>query len=424
MAKGITDLNQKDAENRAYVDPNLAGMSPRAAALVASSAARRGALPKYTTPTAGGAPPPIPALEQPFHQGMPMAAQAGQTMTGDSFRAQQEAFFQHGQREGGSILAPGGAPLGAVQRPPQLALNPNDVLPDEATKDPNYHQGASSKLAINQPHMAMKYGVVRGGQHIPPQVLMGTPMGPPRAPDDFRASMRRPMDETRNDLAQLAAAQQAPEDLTPPLKAPAREGAEAAARTGEVVNPPVLDAVDRDKLSAEVKDALLKMSDVDFDMLRRRMAEDILKNPKQREIVEARCTPLSIEELIRTNRVQQRVPIIPGQFEPTFESQTADVEMRLKQLLTMESDSVRITEAYLLDKYALMNTVAGVVAINNNRLPSMYDERGEFDDKKFWEKYNWMARKPMHMLASLGVHYSWFEARVRSLFKVEDAKNG
>src|SRR3990170_2863099 len=430
MPKGITDLNQHDARNQAYIDPALAARNPRAAALAATSAVRRqqSALPRYTTPIAGGPPPPIPALEQPHREGMPMAAQAMGTMGADSGRVQQAAFAQHEQRAG-SIISAGGTPLGAQTRQPAMAILPNDVLPQEAMKDPNYHQGASSQLAMNQPHMAAKYGVIRAGQQAPPQMLVNSQPVAPAAPDDFRKNLRRSASETQADLAQLAALQQQVAirgvgDVDHPLTAPAREGAAAAANTGAMAPLPTVTEEDRARLSEEMKTALSKMDDVDFDMFRRKMAEDILKNPRQREIVEARCEPLSIDELITNNKVQQRVPVIPGRFEPTFESQTAEVEMMLKQLLTKESDSVRVTDAYLLDKYALMNTVAGVVALNGNRLPSMYDARGEFNEGMFWEKYKWMAKRPMHLLASLGIHYSWFEARVRGLFKVEEAKNG
>lgn len=435
--RGVVDLRQHDASQRTYVDPSLVGMDPRAAAATAAMAARRRPLapplPRYTEPTAGGPPPPIPALDSPHQEGRTMAEQAMRTMGADSARVQATAFGQHAQRPG-SILAPGGAPLGSQggPEPQRLAILPTDILPQEAMKDPNYHHGASSQLAVNQPHMAAKYGVVRGGQLLPPQALMAGGAGVMQqapAPNDFR-SMRRPAAEMQADLSALAAAQQRQqpsqaegvvEDIDTPLVPPERPGAAAAATTG--ANPVVTDA-DRARMSDEVKRAISQMDDIDFDMLRRKMAEDILKNPEQRRIVEARCIPLKIEDLILSNRVKQRVPIVPGKFEPTYESQTSDVEMALKQLISVESDSVRVSEAYLLDKYALMNTTAGVVAINGNLLPPMFDAAGEFSSELFWVKYKWMLKRPMHMLASLGVHYAWFEARVRELFKVEEAKNG
>ena len=54
----------------------------------------------------------------------------------------------------------------------------------------------------------------------------------------------------------------------------------------------------------------------------------------------------------------------------------------------------------------------------------MYDSKGEFDEKRFWEKFDWMLKRNIHMLASLGIHYAWFEQRVRKLFVADAGKGG
>ena len=299
-------------------------------------------------------------------------------------------------------------------------------------------------MAMNQPHMAAKYGVIRGGRRIPPQELVrgAAYAGPGAPPSDFRSGNKppRPSAAIAADLQKALgapggeqalrarkAAEQAggvePPDYLPKddseAEAQARGG--AAARAGQAPVAPVL--------NESVSDQLRKMDDLDFEALRREMIKDILKNPKQKDAVEARCKELDIDELIMNNYVRQRVPIIPATdtskgFEPTFESMRGDVELTLKRLLVKESKSVAVTEAYLLDKYAVMTTAAGVVAINGNPLPSMYDSQGEFDEELFWEKFDWLLKRPIHMLASLGIHYSWFEQRVRKLFKADEGKDG
>lgn len=442
--RGVVDLNARAHEQRAQ--QNYAGAPPNlgpgvtdhhAAGYVAGVQARRGAgLPKTNAPVAGGPAPPMPALEQPHQPGFTMASQAAQTRREDSARmahqavayAPEDSIIAHDVQH----QAPADPTHAAA--PPDLMLLPQDLLPQEATKDPAYRQGTGSRMAMSQAHMAAKYGVIRNGRHIPPgDLVRGQQM--PGQPGGQAQRKRRPPEEVKRDFERALGAP--PQDQTrrnddepsvrPPAGLPrtdeeaiaqAKAGPGGAAeRAGQAPVVPVLD----DKA---MKEHLEQMDDMDFETLRREMIKDILKNPKQKEIVEARCKELDINELIMQNVVTQRVPIIPGKFEPTFESMRGDVELVMKRLLVQESKSVSVTENYLLDKYAVMTTTSGVIAINGNPIPSMYDANGDFNEDMFWKKFNWMLKRPIHMLASLGIHYSWFEQRVRKLFKVDEGKDG
>jgi len=424
-----------------YVHPSVT--DPKAIGHAVGVAARRGkgGLPKYTDQVAGGPPPPMPALEHPHQENQTMASQAVQTHAEGDHKAMQHAMAQHHQS--GSIIQAGGAPMThpvqqtPVQRTPaQLGIMPADTLHPDAQKDENFHHGAGSMLAQHQPHMALKYGVIRKGVHIPPQALQAN-VGVP--PSDFRQNMgRRPSQEVLEDMRRVSESmgrtpQPSPgEGLRTPDSIPktdeeademARRGpAGAAAEAGRPPAPSVLSEDENARKKAE--EQLKDLDTLDLEMLRREMIKDILRHPDQREMVEKRCVSMSLDDLLMRNSVQQKVPVVPGKFEPTFESMTGDVEIRLKQMLTQESDSTEVTESYLLDKYALMTTTAGTSKINNLALPSIYDGKGDFSEELFWKKYRWMVKKPIHMLASLGIHYSWFEMRVRRLFKAEDLKNG
>lgn len=421
-----------------YVQP---GTSPQAQGYAAGVAARRG-LPKYTAPTGGEPAPPMPALEQPHQTGMTMAEQANKTRGLDAQRNVQRAIAAH--TNANSIVVPDSGPAQAAPQqanPRDLLLQPGDTLPEDAAKDPMYQQGMGSRMAQAQPHMAAKYGVVRNGKHVPPHELMPGRGGAP----DFRGQRpRRSADEMSRDLQQVLSAPPAG-GYVAPRETPDRDGPQppngfprskeeaeaqaskgpggAAFNTGKSPVPPVLDASDDDS-EARAKKMIDELDDFDFERLRREMLSDILKNPRQREAVEARCQPLDIADLIMHNKVRQRVPVLPGRFEPTFESMPGTVELQLKQLLVKESKSIAVTEAYLLDKYAVMTTTAGTIAINGNPLPSMYNEQGDFDEALFWAKFSWVLKRNIHMLASLGIHYSWFEQRVRTLFVADEGKDG
>jgi hypothetical protein len=384
----------------------------------------------------------MPLLDQPHEEGLTMAQQAARTRGILSQNNIQQAMAQHAT--GSSIIVPEQAPgpqAPQFRQPPVIPrFLPTDTLPEEAASDPQYRKGMGSLLAMSQPHLALKYGIVRGGRFISPQEIASGQMGggSPALPHGNRP--QRTSTEIINDLRQAVTAppvkgqrDSVDDGPAPPVGIPRTEAEAAAqaaqgpgaasAQAGKAPIPAMMDA-SSDETEARAKKLLADMDDFDFERLRREMISDILKNPEQRKIVEARLAPLDIGELIMTNKIQQKVPILLKRFVPTFESMDTDTELRLKQLLVKEAKSIAVTEAYLLDKYAVMTTTAGTVAINGMPTPSMYDNNGDFNEDLFWEKFAWMLKRNIHMIASLGIHYAWFEQRVRKLFVADEGKDG
>jgi hypothetical protein len=281
-----------------------------------------------------------------------------------------------------------------------------DMLPPEAKDDPAFIDGHGSMLAVNQPQLAAKYGVIRGGQRVPPQQMHADPN-----------AARRPVTETVKDLETLHRAYN--------KAAPANPAVKESSPSVAVSAPPAADA--EPKKSGTVKDvkkALSEMDDFDFSQIRRQMSKDIINNPDQQAAIEARLAPLSIDDLIIRDFVEQRVPIIPGRFEVTYRSMSGEVDLALKQLLMEESGKTNVSDQYVLDKFAFMTLTAGTAAINGNPTPRHTDADGNFSPEAFWVKFNWMVRRPLHMLASISTNHIWFEMRVRKLFVAETVKNG
>lgn len=303
----------------------------------------------------------------------------------------------------------------------QAGLQPGDMLPEEALRDPEAQQGPGSAYAASQPHLALRYGVVRGGRRIAPQELRKGRPGQlsPNTLEGLQAMQQ----------AQVKAMQQrqqsGPEGL-PQTEDEALEQAEegAAAQSARAAEKPMTDEERK-----EVEDAINAMDSFDYDGFRQRMERDVLNNPKQREIIRGRCKELNIDDLIMKNRLSQDVPIIPpgnGRlgFVVRYTSMTGEEDLALKQLIMQESKSIEVTDRYLLDKFAFMAIACGLTAINGNPAPTHLDDKGNFNEKKFWIKFNWVLKRPIHMLASIGVNHSWFEQDVRKLFVAEKLGNG
>jgi len=377
---------------------------PQALRYAAAIAERKGAA-KYTQPVAGGATPPIPRLDLPADTGLTMADQAHMQRAGavPSAELAERSLFQE-------TAASPATPAG-MSRPP-AGLLPIDILPNEAREDPDFREGQGSMYATAQPHLAYKYGVIRNGNRIMPQQLNQPNKG-----------LSQKTIEGLKAVQEAQQLRQKAETEDARIEQEAVSGvAGAAGRLGN--SPSDGPQADSSESRKNAQEAIKKLDDFDFNTFREMMMKDIINNEEQREIIEKRCVPLDITDLIMRGFVTQRVPVIPGKFEPEFQSMTGGEDLAIKRLVMQESKGVEVSDRYLLDKFSLMAVTIGLRAINGNVIPSHQDKEGRFDEELFWRKFEFVTRYPFHMLASLGVNYFWFDIRVRKLFVAEKLGNG
>lgn len=428
MAKGVTDMRPPNfgvpgQQSEPYIHPEASPAVQRLTSGMAERAAARrtGALPHYAEPVGGGPRgPSIPRLDMPHESGLPMSAQAERT---NSPQVSEVMAGTMGQRAQGSIVeAPAMAGMPPQQRSSdpnafarELGLLPTDLLPNEAQQDPAYQHGSGSVFAVSQPHLAARYGVMRGGQRLMPQQLQqrmppGQKQQSPIRPETLQGLQDLQNFQRQSDPAQIKAAEQEAEKQV--VNSAAGHSASAGA-------PPELTPEEREK----AQERLELMDSFEYSSLRNAMTRDVLNNPEQRKLIEARLQPLEIDDLIVRGRVTQRVPIIPKKFEVEFTSMNGFDDLALKRLIMQESQQLEVTQQYLLDKYAFMALTCGVTSINSTRLLPHLDSKGVFNDELFLEKFNFVLSQPLHMLASIGVNHTWFEMRVRKLFVAEKVGN-
>jgi hypothetical protein len=315
------------------------------------------------------------------------------TMEQQAEAARRQAFGQ-GSVAAGSIIAP---PTSVPAAPPPFQFQMTDMLPEAAQRDPEYIQGSGSLYASAQPRMAYKYGVIRNGQLIPPQqVQSGGAAG-------------KLSQATLKDLETLKG-----------LQKPAEAAEEKAEAKADEPTPE-----EKKAKQERAKKTLDEMGDLDLARLMDAARTDILNNDEQKKIVEGRITEvLSIEDLIMNGEVFQRVPIIPGKFEPRFRSLGVQEDLALKRLIMQEARTLQVADTYFSDKFTFMGVVAGLYELNGNPVPHHLDEKRNFDEDRFWKKFEHLSHYSFWMLQSLCVHYGWFDTRVKNLFKAEAIKNG
>lgn len=384
-----------------YVDPKVAARMTSPAAL----AYQRGLDQRRTAdPRGGGTSPPIPRLDQPHQEGMTMADQAFRAPAGEVAPVQGTIFTP----DASAAVAAAHALGNTAQK--QGILN-NDILPEAARQDSAFREGHGSMYAMNQPNLAHKYGVVRSGKFVPPQEL-----------ETGRAGLKGKTVEGLSAVLEFNKQRQSVESGDSAAEKAAEEGlagnaAKLANPSGEGDSKPVTD-----EQRKAVEQAMKNMDEFDFNAFREIMMKDLINSDEQRKIVEERVKPLDLSQLIMDGRCTQLVPVIVDKYEPTFQSFTGEEELALKRLLMEERKGIEAPDRYLLDKFQLMTVALGITKINQTALPSHLDEHGNFDDKRFWAKFNRVLKLPFHMLASIGVHYYWFDVRVRKLFVAERLK--
>ncbi len=143
-----------------------------------------------------------------------------------------------------------------------------------------------------------------------------------------------------------------------------------------------------------------------------------LNNKKRKDAIEARCEPMSIDDLILRGEVRQRVPVVPRQFEPTFRSVGGDEMLFIKRLMTGERGS----DQYISDKFSVYQLTLGLYALNGNPLPSHLNADKDPDETLFKAKYKVLAKLPSAVLADLSVNWVWFSRRLEKLFVVDNFK--
>lgn len=317
-----------------------------------------------------------------------------------------------GQTEShGSSFPPEGIFPRQPTPPATTGLANSDLLPELAHQDPMFVQGHGSQFAVNQhPSLAQKYGVIRNGRMIPPQMLASGRPGLTGKTVEGLEALQAFNEQRKNAESGDMAAQQA-----------SQEGVGgAAARAANVSGSDDVTPASR----TEVEQAVKNMDEFDFNTFREMMMKDLLNNDEQRKIIEERVQPLDLSDLIVNGRLKQVLPIIPDKYEPELQSVSAEEDLALKRLLMKESQQLDAPDRYMLDKYSLMVIALGLVSINKKPLPLHLDKDGNWNDELFWAKFNRVMKFPFHLIASVGVHYYWFDIRVRKLFVVERLKNG
>lgn len=411
-----------------FIDSRISDPAALKYAQGAETRRRAVPIPRYSDPVAGGENVMIPRLDQEG-DGRTMAEVARQQrpLAPSVADAERLGASLGGEMPMPQVVGSRGIVEGTAHHevhadprttPGAAGILTGDTLPEAAQHDPMFQPGGGSMYAVNQPHLARKYGVMRNGQHVPAQALSN----PQRQVQTRAGGKSQPASPiSQNTLEGLTALA----DFNNKRSQVEADDSDARVEQDALSGPAGGAGKTEKKLSEDERKAVLaEMDDFDVSRVRNAMFKDLLNNDEQRNLIEKRLKPLDLTELIASGRVRQVVPVKPGVFEPIFQSYSGEEDLHIKRLLGEESRSNNITDQYALDKYSLMGLTISLWGINKTALPEYRDSNGVFNEDNFWKKYNVVVRYDFHMLASLVANWFWFDVRVRKLWRAEELGNG
>ena len=152
-----------------------------------------------------------------------------------------------------------------------------------------------------------------------------------------------------------------------------------------------------------------------------------LEKKAVRDAIEARLTPISLEQMIDDGEARQEVPIVRPSITsvgltPTFRTIQGHENLAIHRV--MRGDG-HLGANYVRDRYLLLRLTAGMFSLNKDPLPDHLDKNGKWDDDLFAGKMQIVGRYPLPMLSVLSINYGWFAERAEDVFlDVDGLKNG
>lgn len=223
--------------------------------------------------------------------------------------------------------------------------------------------------------------------------------------------------ETLHGLANLKAAQEAANPQPQPEEGQPEEGQPDPRPVEEAPSPPSPPPADEERSPYQAP------TTSEESLMGADIQSNPFNDPERRKIIEQRCADLSFDSLLMDREIRQRVPIRPGAFEPEYRSHTAGEERYIKRRL-YEATQSGMSSSQFQSMLASYTLALSLVSLNETKLPSHLDSKGQIEDAKFDAKVQWIERLPAVIVGDLTTNGAWFEERLRNLLTEKSIKNG
>ncbi len=147
---------------------------------------------------------------------------------------------------------------------------------------------------------------------------------------------------------------------------------------------------------------------------------------KRRREIEARCSPIDISDILIKRRVEQKIPIIPNQFEVLFRDNSAAEDTYIKNLLSKEYyERTEVSASYISSKMARYRLTIGLLEINSKPMGDVrikHEPASKEEEDAFKAKLEMISEYPLEIIADLDAQYMWFKDRIKlvSMGKIQN----
>lgn len=172
--------------------------------------------------------------------------------------------------------------------------------------------------------------------------------------------------------------------------------------------------------AAETKEEAKKEEEFDDTYYYDEQTNSKRPNPysnKRRKEIEKRCSKIDLVNTLLTQRVEQKIPVVPGKFELLVRDTTGIEDTFIKNQLAKEYyDRNEVSSAYLTSKMARYRLTFGILSINGTPFTDISIDNEPATDaeiKAFKEKLKFISKYPDDILQELDTQYIWFKDRIK-----------
>ena len=140
----------------------------------------------------------------------------------------------------------------------------------------------------------------------------------------------------------------------------------------------------------------------------------------RRKEIEARTSPVRIDDLFVSGEIRQSVVIRPNRLTVVFRTLKGKEDLYIKKRLNeVKDDVVRYAE----DRFLYMLLCAHVYSYNGQVLTDIFED-GKISNTNFNKRFEELCNIPSVLIEEIWVNFRWFEARVKQALESDNLKGG
>lgn len=143
-------------------------------------------------------------------------------------------------------------------------------------------------------------------------------------------------------------------------------------------------------------------------------------NVARRKAIEAKLTPLRIEDMYLHGECRQKVEIVPKRLSVTYRTPSGTETLYVRRKLGEARSEINM---YVNTYHSLLEMCSYIQAYNGTEFASLVVD-GHISEEAFKSRLDKLAQLPQIVLEDIWINQRWFIARVRAAATADNLKGG